>query len=577
MAEAPSLERMAHVRESRQFGNMFENRLPSVLPVGTSPGITRYGNRDYAVSESRIQWNDPNGDWKLVLMEDLSSTVRQERVVAVAAIWALVTLLMLLAMRHILRSRYQRTLAAQKLETFAEGQKAQAWQKSMLAALSLKLQQATSIELLGQVFLSEAHQTLGALQGVLYVVSGTGGTDMRRMADFACIDPPQEKLTVGEGLLGQCAADGKTRVFEADDDTFWKIHSGLGEAPPRVSIMLPLLRNNIVLGVAEMAFPQAIGALQLDTAGEMVAILASNLEMLCQREAGERALAETSQKMLEVARMEDFERFSRLALDRERRIMQLKQEVNRLAEDLGYPVPYATVLIETAGDHRLDPPLPEPDGQDAVCLPDVSELIGSAEIQSVFANFCESAGVAAEIVDPDGKVLAASCWRRVCRDFHRENADSCVRCVESDCDSAIKLEAGETVVYQCKNGMAECVSPIVVDGRHLASVIVGQFHRSPPDHAFFYAQARQYGFDEAEYLRAVSEAPVIDEKCMPMILGFLTGVTRLLTAVLQARLRVGEVQRELSRQAEVLKQERLAVLNLAEDVEQAGRTLEQTV
>lgn len=578
LAEEPTLERIAQVRESRQFGKMFENRIPPTLPMQTAPGFSKYDGRDFAVAEARVQWNDPYGDWKLVLMEDLSRTVSQEKIIAVAAVWAFMAFFGLMILRHLLQNRYQRMQARQQLEIFAAQQKMQAARKTVLTSLSLELQYAASLEAQGQVFLREAHRNLGALQGVVYVLSDAGGSEMALAADFACTDRPQEILAVGEGLLGQCAAEGKLRVLKTDEQTFWKIHSGLGELMPQTSIMLPLQRNNVLLGVAELAFPHSVSEAQLESACEMANILASNLEILCQRIKVEKQLAESSLTARELERMQDIERFNRLALDRERRIIQLKHEVNQLAEELGRPVPYQTTQIETEGDHRIESPLPEvvPTVGEKARL-ELGQLIDLAELQTLFSSFCDSVGIAAAIIDPDGKVLVASRWQRVCTDFHRVHAVSCARCIESDTELANKLKDGENfTMYRCKNGMTDCASPIFVEGQHLANVFIGQFHLSPPDLASFSAQARECGFDEADYLRAVSEAPVVDEARLPMILGFLTGFARLLSTMSLARQRADEAQRELSRQAEILKQERLAALSLAEDVERARMLQEPT-
>jgi hypothetical protein len=123
--------------------------------------------------------------------------------------------------------------------------------------------------------------------------------------------------------------------------------------------------------------------------------------------------------------------------------------------------------------------------------------------------------------------------------------------------------------------MTDCASPIIVEGRHLANVFIGQFHLGPPDLEFFREQAATFGYPEAEYLKAVAEAPVVDEKRLPVILGFLSGFARLMSTMSLARLRSDAAQQRLQEQAELLRTERLAAMSLAEDNAQARIALEQ--
>lgn len=61
----------------------------------------------------------------------------------------------------------------------------------------------------------------------------------------------------------------------------------------------------------------------------------------------------------------------------------------------------------------------------------------------------------------------------------------------------------------CKNGLRDTAVPIVVAGRHLATLFLGQFfyEGEAPDRQFFLTQARAVGFNEAEYLAALDRVP----------------------------------------------------------------------
>jgi len=273
-------------------------------------------------------------------------------------------------------------------------------------------------------------------------------------------------------------------------------------------------------------------------------------------------------------KVEDIERFNRLALGREQRIIDLKRQINALALELGRPAVY----------NAPDGPVPGeqvPDGQVAESIDIIApaeagapkvlvlgELVDLGKLQALFSNFCESVGVAAAIIDLEGKVLASARWQRACTDFHRINKATCARCIESDTGLALKLKAGEDfTMYKCKNGMTDCASPIIVEGRHLANVFIGQFHVGRPDMEFFRNQAKQFAFPQEEYLKAIAEAPVLDEKKLPLILGFLSGFTKMITSLSIERRRADIAQHDLQQRADELSRQRAAAMSLAEDAE----------
>jgi len=273
----------------------------------------------------------------------------------------------------------------------------------------------------------------------------------------------------------------------------------------------------------------------------------------------EEAQAELSEKMAEI------ERFNRLSVGREQRILELKTQLNDMAQAQGLEPPFAS-MAEALRPSEAPAAMDEDSETD---MP-LTELLDMKGIQALLENFCNAVGIASAIIDLKGEVLAAARWQRACTGFHRQSAVSCARCVESDTELALKLQEGKDfTLYRCKNGMTDAASPIVIDGRHLANVFIGQFHVAEPDLDFFRRQAAECGFDEAEYLAAVREAPVVDEAKLPDILGFLSGFAKLVASLSLERRRSALAEEDMRRRAEELRQGRLGALSLAEDAEQA--------
>ncbi|MDQ7821302.1 MAG: response regulator [Candidatus Eremiobacteraeota bacterium] len=288
---------------------------------------------------------------------------------------------------------------------------------------------------------------------------------------------------------------------------------------------------------------------------------------ITERKKAERALQES---LALRERMVDVERFNRLAQGREQRITELKRQINELALGAGkakvFEAPEAAEVLDSIDDF---------DAEEVEALENdtplaLAELVDLGKLQTLFSNFCESVGVAAAIIDIEGKVLVSSRWQRCCTDFHRVNEATCALCIESDTDLAVNLTRGrEFSMYRCKNGLTDCASPIIIEGRHLANVFIGQFHIDAPDLEFFRAQAAKYGFPQDEYLKAVSEAPVMDEKKLPIILQFLTDFAKMITSVSIEQRRSDAAHYRLKRHADEMLQQRVAAMSLAEDAEKA--------
>ncbi len=119
----------------------------------------------------------------------------------------------------------------------------------------------------------------------------------------------------------------------------------------------------------------------------------------------------------------------------------------------------------------------------------------------------------------------------------------------------------------------------MVHGTHIGNAFVGQFLTHPPDEVFFRRQAEKYGFDEKEYLSALSEVPIIEEKKISVILDFLVTYSEMLAdmvlkheAQLASERKLREAAQEISSQkatAKLIETDRkrlLAILDGIDDV-----------
>lgn len=285
LAGTPTPERLKAIRELKQFGNMFEKNEPSILPFAAERGRQVFEGRRFALASAQVRWNDPFGDWTLLLMEDMSRSIPgAEQVWGGLTVSAILLLLAMLGLK-LLRGHHGQVLATHRIEAYAQAQAASAERKSQRAEAALRFQRAKSPNELAAAFLAETHSILGALQGMIYVFESVTATTMRLAASYACAEKVPRDLGAGEGLLGQCVLDRQPRVLDTTDHHSWTIRSGLGNIRPAAVMMAPLLLDEMVLGVVEIAVLAPPDHHAQEQFIELAALLALNLEILRRHEA----------------------------------------------------------------------------------------------------------------------------------------------------------------------------------------------------------------------------------------------------------------------------------------------------
>ncbi|QDR78999.1 diguanylate cyclase domain-containing protein [Sporomusa termitida] len=157
------------------------------------------------------------------------------------------------------------------------------------------------------------------------------------------------------------------------------------------------------------------------------------------------------------------------------------------------------------------------------------ELVDIAKLQQLLDSMYAVTGIPSAILDNHSVVLIASGWQDICQKFHRVFPETAARCHDSDQRIYQQLLAGQFAGYRCENGLIDYACPIIIEGRHLASLFVGQFFMEKPDEEFFRNQARRFGFKEDEYLAALHKVPVIPQESVASIIEFFSQLASIIT------------------------------------------------
>jgi HAMP domain-containing protein/CheY-like chemotaxis protein/signal transduction histidine kinase len=165
----------------------------------------------------------------------------------------------------------------------------QDWLKTNLARFTGMLQGQRDLATVGRMLLSELAPLVSAQQGVIYQMGTEESAEMVLLSAFAGDgeDGHLRRLKLGEGLVGQCAAEKRRMLISDLPPNTIAIRSGLFEAVPRNVIVLPVLFEDRVKAVIELASLSSFTASQLAFLEQLTAsigIVLNSIEATMQTE-----------------------------------------------------------------------------------------------------------------------------------------------------------------------------------------------------------------------------------------------------------------------------------------------------
>ena len=144
------------------------------------------------------------------------------------------------------------------LRETTERNAAQDWLNSNLARFSGMLQGQRDQKTVARLLMSEVTPLVDAHHGAFYVARDTGDdeeTELHLIATYGYKERKalSNRFKVGEALVGQAALERKAIVITQAPEDYIKISSGLGEAAPTSLIVFPVLFEETVMAVIELA------------------------------------------------------------------------------------------------------------------------------------------------------------------------------------------------------------------------------------------------------------------------------------------------------------------------------------
>ncbi len=258
----------------------------------------------------------------------------------------------------------------------------QDWLKTNLAKISGMLQGQRDLKTVSQMIMSEVTPTVSAQHGGFFlgVSEDDEPLELRLVASYAYErrGDVSNRFKVGEGLVGQAALEKETIVVAEAPGDYIKISSGLGESGPVNVVVIPILFEDQVLAVMELAAFRPFSEVHLsfldqltETLGVVLNTIMANMrteELLQQSQslAGELQSQseelQTQQEELQ-RRNEELEDKAEL-LSKQNRDIEIKnseiemarQDLQRKAEQLALASKYKSEFLANMS-HELRTPL----------------------------------------------------------------------------------------------------------------------------------------------------------------------------------------------------------------------------
>ncbi|HEY3880246.1 MAG TPA: HAMP domain-containing protein [Trebonia sp.] len=214
----------------------------------------------------------------------------------------------------------------------------QDWLKTNLASIGSMLQGHRDLEVVAELIMEELAPLLGAQHGTFFLTEDWGTERrLRLIAGYglhADKDAPVQ-YRIGQSLIGQVAKSKRPIVVNDIPPGYIKISSGLGDAPPASLAIMPVLFEDQVLGVVELASFTKFTPIQLafleqlaETLGISVNAIIANSRTDALLEESQRLTAELQARSSELqARSEELQRSNADLEDKAELLATQKQDI----------------------------------------------------------------------------------------------------------------------------------------------------------------------------------------------------------------------------------------------------------
>ncbi|MGE7621509.1 response regulator [Viridibacillus sp. NPDC096237] len=207
----------------------------------------------------------------------------------------------------------------------------QNWVQTGLAEIATMYQRIVDVEELGERLITRLAPMVDASFGVFYIRrEQREDTHFVKMASYAGegIVAGRNEFQIGEGLIGQCAIEKKSYIITDIPDNYQLITTGLGEVNPKSIIIMPVIFEDEVVGILEMASLEQFTNLQQNFLQRVLETLGITINSVQVRMEIERLLKESQ------AQTEELQAQSEELQSQSEELQAQSEELQSQAEEL---------------------------------------------------------------------------------------------------------------------------------------------------------------------------------------------------------------------------------------------------
>ena len=164
------------------------------------------------------------------------------------------------------------------------------------------------LEKMTYAVISELVKYLDANQGAIFLADEEDGEKYLHMVACHAYDRkkfPDKRIQWGDGLIGAAAMEKKGYYTDKIQDGYLTITSGLGKANPRFLLIEPLIWNEMVIGVIEMASFKPLEDYKIQFVGRVAENIATTINNMESNLRTEQLLKETQAQADQLASQEE--------------------------------------------------------------------------------------------------------------------------------------------------------------------------------------------------------------------------------------------------------------------------------
>ncbi|MBA9028795.1 response regulator [Peribacillus huizhouensis] len=183
----------------------------------------------------------------------------------------------------------------QKEKDFTTEISEQNWIQTGLADIATMYQRIVNMENLGQRVISRLALLMGASLGVFYIKRGQGEeAKFVKLSSYADEEEVgRREFRLGEGLIGQCALEKESQIINQVPKDYKVISTGLGKVAPKSIFIAPVVFEDEVVAVIELASIETFTKLQQNFLMRVLETLGITINSVQGRVEIERLLLES--------------------------------------------------------------------------------------------------------------------------------------------------------------------------------------------------------------------------------------------------------------------------------------------